>query len=187
MSTHRYLKGDMIHFNHKNLNLRWQSNGHWLSVWFVAWKSSKCLLAVGVFCWTFQRRSVKFGTPAPSLSCLMRQEWLFCPFFIIMYPWARQDTLLVDYYFGWFLCCWGEERGSHIKNATFSSRARKERSGDKTSLGETGGAMHHDCQEDLWNTLKCMKQRYAKWWCDRVRCMMPERCERLGNINPDFM
>lgn len=115
MSTHRYLKGDMIHFNHKNLNLRWQSNGHWLSVWFVAWKSSKCLLAVGVFCWTFQRRSVKFGTPAPSLSCLMRQEWLFCPFFIIMYPWARQDTLLVDYYFGWFLCCWGEERGSHIK------------------------------------------------------------------------
>lgn len=80
-----------------------------------------------------------------------------------------------------------KEDRSHIKNATFSSRARKERSGDKTSLGETGGAMHHDCQEDLWNTLKCMKQRYAKWWCDRVRCMMPERCERLGNINPDFM
>lgn len=85
LSTHRYLKGDMIHFNHKNLNLRWQSNGHWLSVWFVAWKSSKCLLAVGVFCWTFQRRSVKFGTPAPSLSNSMDsvrsvwcvKKWLF--------------------------------------------------------------------------------------------------------------
>ena len=96
-------------------------------------------------------------------------------------------TLSVWYYFGWFFCCWGEERGSHIENATFSSRARKERSGDTTSLGETGGAMHHDCQEDLRNSLKCMKQRYPKWWSDRVRCLMPERCERLGNINPGFM